>query len=113
MGKTKNISPISYQNYLNELIIANQKKILAQLDRMERQQAERFDRIEAYINLPAEEKKIQNDLINARQAYTIYRVHRNTLLDLRKKKLLPEIKPGKEYLYHKADIEKISRSKIL
>lgn len=109
MGKTNDISPDSRITYLLEVQIANQKKILNEFARLN----ERFDRIEAYIDLPADEKKIQNDLINSKQAKNIYGIHRNTLLDLRKKKLLPEIKPGSEYLYHKADIEKISRNKML
>lgn len=88
--------------------IANQKRILDEFVRLN----ERFDRIEAYVNIPAEEKKMQNDLINAKQVYSIYGVHRNTLLNHRKMKLLPEIKPGKEYLYHKADMEKICSKRI-
>ena len=111
MDKTKNISPDSYQNYLNELIIANQKKILAQLDRIERQNNERFDRIEAFMGMSDREKNKPADFYNTEEVMQILRVSRNTLLNYRKKGILCSSQPGKRVLYSSDDINRIKEYK--
>ncbi len=107
MGKPTNISPDSRVTYLLEVQIANQKKLLDEFARLN----ERFDRIEAYMELPTHDKKVEEEFITAKEAIRIYKMHRNTLHNNRKNGKLPWIKPGKEYLYRKDDIEKIGRNK--
>ena len=106
MSKNTNISPDNYQTYLNELIIANQKKILAQLDRIEREQTERFDRIEAYVGMSDREKN-KPIFYTTEQVMEMLDVSRNTLLSYRKKGILDYIKPGKKVLYSIDNINKI------
>jgi hypothetical protein len=111
VSKTKDISPDSYQNYLNELIIANQKKILTQLERIERQSNERFDRIEAYVGMSDREKNKPENYYNTEEVMEMLRVSRNTLLNYRKKGILSSTQPGKRILYSLDDINKIKEQR--
>lgn len=107
MGKTNNISPDSYQNYLIELTIANQKKILEQLDRIEQQSKERFDSIEAYVGMTDHEKNKPASFYNTEEVMELLHVSRNTLHNYRKKGLLSSIQLGNRVLYSIEDISRI------
>jgi len=106
MGKTKNISPDSYQNYLIELFIANQKKILAQLERMERQQAERFDRLEAFVGM-SEHEKNKPIFYTTEEVMKILGLSRNTLLNYRKLGIITPLKLRNTIRYTMDDINKL------
>lgn len=106
MSKNTNISPDSNQNYLSELIFAKLNKILAQQDRIELQNKERFDRIEAYLGMSDREKN-KPIFYTTEQVMEMLDVSRNTLLSYRKKGILGYIKPGKKVLYSIDNINKI------
>jgi hypothetical protein len=107
VAKTKNISPDNYQNYMIELMIANQKKILKELDRIN----ERFDRIEAYVGMSDREKNKPANFYNTEEVMEMLHVSRNTLLSYRKNGILSFTKPGKNVLYTMEDINKIREYK--
>ena len=107
MGKTNNISPENYQTYMIELMIANQKKILKELDRLN----ERFDRIEAYEGMTDREKNKPDNYYNTEEVMEMIGVSRNTLLNYRNKGKLGFIKLGKKVLYSLANINKIKEQR--
>ena len=107
MGKTNNISPDNYPILLMELYTAQQKKILDKLDRIERQNKERFDRIEEYVGMSDREKNKPDNFYNTKEVMDMFGFCRNTLLSYRKKGILGYTKPGKKILYSIDDINKI------
>jgi hypothetical protein len=106
MGKTKNISPDSYQNYQNELIIAKLNKILDNQARMERQQAERFDRIEAFVGM-SEHEKNKPIFYTTEEVMKILGLSRNTLLNYRKLGIITPAKFRNTIRYTMDDINKL------
>ncbi len=107
MGKTRNITPDGYQTYLYELIIANQKKTLTQLDRIEQQNKERFDKIEAYIGMSDHEKEKPLQYYTTKETCEILKISRNTLKTYRDKGIITSSKPGKKVMYTIEDINKM------
>lgn len=106
MSKNTDISPDKYPIYLMELYTAQQKKILDKLDRIELQNKERFDQIEAYVGMSDREKN-KPIFYTTAQALEILSVSRNTLLSYRKKGILGYTKLEKKIFYSIDDINKI------
>jgi hypothetical protein len=106
MAKTNNILPEGYPNYQIELIKAKLDKILENQARMERQQAERFDRLEAYVGM-AESEKHKPLFFTTEQVADMLALSRNTLLNYRKSGIITPLKVRNTIRYTMDDINKL------
>ena len=106
MGKTTKIASSDYSNLQFEILKAKLDKILDNQARMERQHAERFDRLEAYVGL-AEREKHKPIFFTTVQVADMLGLSRNTLLNYRNKGILTYIKVSNTIRYTMDDINKL------
>lgn len=107
MAKTNNISTNDYQRYQNELILAMLKKIDGKIDRIERENHERFDRIEAFWGLEKLECKITKIFYTTEEVMSMLHVSRNTLFNYRKNGIVVGKKLGRKVLYTTEEVNRI------
>lgn len=106
MSKTTNKASSDYPKLQFEILKAKLDKILDNQARMERQHAERFDRLEEYVGM-AEREKNKPIFFTTEQVMDMLGVSRNTLLNYRKLGIITPLKVRNTIRYTMDDINKL------